>query len=224
MSVPQTIRRRIADLLVRRACRAMPSGRQIWADAMQIEIQHITDDGQCLGWAFGCLLASYTERFRALQIFDMLVVRLMVALPLLFQALDDLLATLGTIAYRTGALELAERLGRFTPGDNYRRLIPLMEAVPAWLHGLWLLAGALYIIAIARFVRRRGAAHVLVLLALGAEILARAFGRPIIAATGVVANPNPSLIATILPLAFPLVIAGLFWKASRCRSTATPIS
>ena len=73
MSVPHTIRRRIADLLVRQACRAMPTERQIWADAMQNEIRHVTDDRQCLRWALGCLLASYIERLRALQIFDMLL-------------------------------------------------------------------------------------------------------------------------------------------------------
>jgi len=114
------------------------------------------------------------------------------------------------------ALGAAERLGRLTAGDDYSRLIPLMDAVPFWLHGLWVLAAVLYLTAIARFALRKGSAHVLVLAALGVEFVANEIGRPIVAATGVIVNPEPSVLAgLIFPFVLPFMLAVVLWMASR---------
>jgi hypothetical protein len=124
-----------------------------------------------------------------MRIMDLLFVRLTLAALIAFKAFDAFFATALTMAYRMGAIGAAERLGRLTPGDDYGRLVPLMDAVPLWLHGLWVLAGVLYLIAIACVVCRTGRAHILVLVAVSVEVVAQFVGRPIVAATGVIVNP-----------------------------------
>jgi hypothetical protein len=160
-----------------------------------------------------------------MKIMDLLFVRLMLAALIAFKAFDDLFATALTIAYRMNAEGAAERLGRLTPGDDYGRLVPLMDAVPWWLHGLWVLGGVLYLIAIAGAVRRRGWAYIPVLAAVGIEVVAKVVGRPIIAATGVVVNPNPSAIATIvIPYVLPLLLALVLWQSGRPTSASSTAS
>lgn len=160
-----------------------------------------------------------------MKIMDMLSVRLMVAALIALKALDDFFATALTSAYRMGALGMAERLGRATPGDDYRRLVPPMDAVPVWLHGLWVLAGILYLVAIARVVRRTGGAHILVLAAVSIELIAMLVGRPIVAATGVVVNPNPSVIGSVVvPFILPLLLALVLWQTGRRRPASVTAS
>jgi hypothetical protein len=190
---------------------------------MQNEVQQISGDRNRLRWAFGCLLASCSERLRGFQPSEILVFRLVMAFFLLFQALDDIFATALTIAYRTGAFNLAEALGRSTPGDDYRRLIPLMEAAPVWLHGLWAMASILYLVAISQILLRKGASHITLFLAIAVEVAARGLGRPIIEATGIVVNPNPSMFALLLPFVLPLLMAGVLWRAYRHRSTTASL-
>ena len=151
-----------------------------------------------------------------MKILDNAVVRLGIVSLIAFRVIDDLFATVLTLVYRVSALGAAERLGQLTPGDDYSRLIPLMAAVPPWLHGLWVLAAALYLMAIVGFALRRGSAHVLVLAALGIEFVANELGRPIVAATGVIVNPKPSVLAGVMfPFILPLTLAVVLWMAGR---------
>jgi hypothetical protein len=152
----------------------------------------------------------------------LLSVRLIVAGLLALLALNDFFATALTIAYRSGALGVAERLGRLTPGDDFRRLIPLMDAVPVWLHALWVLAGISYLLAaVICLVRRRGAAPLLVIMAVGLGAIAELAGRPVIAAAGVVVNPHPSVIAAVvLPYLMPLGLALALWWVGRQNTNA----
>ncbi|MFH1574782.1 MAG: hypothetical protein ABIG68_12420 [Acidobacteriota bacterium] len=159
-----------------------------------------------------------------MRIMDPPLVRLMVTALLALKALDDFFATTLTIAHRIGALGVAERLGRVTPGDDYRRLVPLMEAVPMWLHGLWVIAGILYLLAIASVVRRTGGAHILVLVAVGIELVALVVGRPIVAATGVVVNPNLGGLADVVRFILPLLLALVLWQSGRRTSASIPAS
>lgn len=150
---------------------------------------------------------------------EQVFVRLMVAALLAFKALDDVFATALTIAYRRGALGVAEHLGRATPGDDYRRLVPLMDAVPVRHHGLWVLAGLLYLAAVAYVLLRKGGAHLLILAAVGFELVAMLAGRPIAAATGVVVNSNPGPIAAVR-FVLPLLLAAVLWQTGP-RGTAS---
>jgi hypothetical protein len=146
---------------------------------------------------------------------DILVVRLVVATLIAFKVFDDFFATMLTIAYRLNMGLAAENLGQLTPGDNYSRLIPLMDAVPIWLHALWVLAGCLYLVAFVLVIWGKGRAHLLVLAALCVEIIARLVGQPVIDATGIVVNPNPSIIASVvIPYVLPLFLALLLSRQS----------
>jgi hypothetical protein len=153
-----------------------------------------------------------------MKILDSGPVRGVVVALIAFKILDDLFATVLTVAYRAGASGVTELLGQQTPGDDSARLIPLMEAVPWWLHGLWVLAAGLYLTAIVLFALRKRTAYILVLAALGIEILAQVVGHPIVAATGVAANPNPSVLAAVvIPFVLPLALATVLWMAGRKR-------
>jgi hypothetical protein len=158
---------------------------------------------------------------RMMKLMDNIPVRLGLAALLAFKAFDDLFATALTLAYRLRLGSATEGLGQLTPGDDYARLIPLIQAVPGWLHALWVLAGLLYLIAIARLFWRKRGAHILVLAALGLEIVAAVVGRPVSEATGVVVNPNPSLAASvIIPFALPLMLALLLWRQTSSPTAA----
>ena len=102
-----------------------------------------------------------------------------------------------------------------TPGDDYRRLIPLMEAVPAWLHALWVAAALFYLVAIVGLLTRQRLAYVAVVVGLGLEVAGTLLERPIIDAVGVRANPNPSVLAQFLQFGLPLLVAIAVWYSSR---------
>lgn len=209
-------KRRLASQVAELARLVMPASRQRWAEAMWSELQHVEDDGQALRWAFGCLMAAFSERLNEWPVSDFILVRMAVVMLVAFKLFDNLFATLMTIAYRLSAMGAVESFGRSTPGDDYGRLIPLMEAVPGWLHGMWVAAGVCYVLAVVLYFRRSRAAFILVLLAVGLEQAAQMLGRPIIAATGVVVNPNPSLILTlIIPFVVPLLIGLPMWLSGR---------
>lgn len=65
---------------------------------------------------------------------------------MLFRAFDVMLPSMLTAAYRLHGAVLTESLGRMTPGDDYHRLVPLLNAIPAWLHAMLVSAGACYLV------------------------------------------------------------------------------
>ena len=66
----------------------------------------------------------------------------------------EFFAPLLIFAYRMHDLGLAHFLGLRTAGDDYRRLIPVMDATPSWLPVLWVAAGLLFLVALWRMLRR----------------------------------------------------------------------
>jgi hypothetical protein len=197
----------------------MPAWREVWGRAMQNELAHIVADSEAISWAFGCLVVALDERIRSMTILDSLPARLLMTGVIAIKVTDDLFATAITLAYKLGAIGVAQGLGKQTPGDDYARLIPLIQAVPWWLHGLWILASFLFLIAMIFVLVRRSSAVFLVLAATGVEIIAGRVGQPIIAATGVVVNPNPSVVAVVvIPYVVPLALAAVIWLAGRERS------
>ena len=131
----QALPRLIARALMRHAARVMPSGEKNWGAAMQNELQVIEDDHVALNWAIGCVIVGYGERMNALL--QTWYARAALALLIGVLALREFFAPLLILAYRTQELGLAHFLGLRTAGDDYRRLIPLMDATPAWLPLLW---------------------------------------------------------------------------------------
>jgi len=207
--------RRLANVLVSHAVRVMPPARRGWADAMAGEVSHVDNDRRALRWALGCVLAAHGERIRELHMMDLLIVRVAVALLILFKAFGAAFATAMTVAYKMNQLGVTESFGKMTPGDDYRRLIPLMEAVPAWLHALWVAAALCYLAAIVGLLTRQRLAYVAVVVGLGLELAGTLLERPIIEAVGVRANPNPSVLAQFLQFGLPLLVAVAAWYGSR---------
>ena len=136
--------RRIAFALMAHAARVLPPARSPWAEAMKQELHHIEGDLDAFTWAAGCVLASYVERSKVMNLIGMWYVRAFLALLIAGEVLSMLFATVLTAAYRLRYLGVATFIGGFTPGDDYRRFIPLMNATPWWLHGLWVAAAVLF--------------------------------------------------------------------------------
>jgi hypothetical protein len=214
-------RRRFAAALVRHAARMMPREQQRWADAMQNEIAYVPNDGDACRWALGCVCAAFVARLRALYLLDVALVRYGGVLLATFLAFDALFATALTLAYRLGAFGTAEGLAGMTAGDDYQRLIPLMEGIPAWVHVIAIAGGACYLVAVACLLRRHRAAQIALLLGVGIHVVGDALVRPIIAAIGVAAVPDPSFLAAVLlPIVSPLLLSLAARSGSRARPDA----
>jgi hypothetical protein len=196
----------------------MPRAERRWADAMQNEMAYVADDADAARWAIGCVCAAYVARLRALHLLDVALVRYGGALLAAFLAFDALFATALTLAYRQGAFGTAEQLGGLTAGDDYQRLIPLMEGIPVWAHVLAVAGGACYLAAVGCLLRRHRAAQIALLLGVGIHIVGGALVRPIVAEIGVAAVPDPSFLATVLlPIVSPLLLAVAARSGSRVR-------
>ena len=161
MSSRPNCTRRIALALMSHAAQVLPSARSKWAEAMQHEIHHIENDREALTWATGCVLAGYVERSRVMSFMNRGLARGALVLSIGCEALSMLFATALTVACRLHYVGGAVFLGRFTPGDDYRRFIPLMDATPWWIHALWVTAGILLFACAVQLLRKRRAAFLL---------------------------------------------------------------
>lgn len=135
MSARASLLRRFAFALMAHAAAILPPARSPWAEAMKHEIHHIEGDLKALTWSVGCVLASYVERSKVMNMIHMWYARGLLALLIVEQALSFLFVTALTLAYRLHYPEVAKSLGGFTPGDDYRRFVPLMDTTPWWLQG-----------------------------------------------------------------------------------------
>ena len=158
MSTRRSASRRIALALMEHAAHVLPPARSKWAEAMRHEIHHVENDLEALSWAAGCVVAGYVERSRVVSIMDSGLARAILVPAIVCEALSMLFATALTIAHRIHDLNVAAFLGAFTPGDDYRRFIPLMDATPWWIHALWVAAAVLLLACAVKFIRKRRAA------------------------------------------------------------------
>jgi hypothetical protein len=172
MSARLSILRRLALGFARHAALIMPPARSSWAEAMQREVQLIEDDRAALRWAVGSALASYVERVRAMDLLQTRWAGGVLAIMALWRALTMFFAPGLTIAYRMHELGVAEVLGSRTPGDDYRRFIPLMDASPNWLLGLEIASGLFYLLTAWGSLRKGRSVFVLFAAALLLEIAA----------------------------------------------------
>jgi hypothetical protein len=223
MTLRPCLWRRLAAALLRHAKGVMPSRRSSWADAMGPEMQHIERDLDAFLWAAGCVVASYVERSRLAPLIRTLGARLLLAALIIGRALDLLFATVLTLAYRSHHLGVASFLGGFTPGDDYRRLIPLMAATPWWLHALWVAGSVLCLIAALELLRNRPAAF----LAFGAAWIAGTAADICCSAMpeyrAAFSFPAPQFLRDFaVPTArtlLPILVAAALWVHHRCLFT-----
>jgi hypothetical protein len=126
------VMRSAARLLARHAASVAPHPRAGWGNAMQREVEHIEDDAEALGWAFGCVLASYEERAMHLSKPVLIILRMVVAGLIGVYALSQLPIVLMVWGYKAGNFELAAATDGVTAGDDFHRFVPLMDQM-SWL-------------------------------------------------------------------------------------------
>jgi hypothetical protein len=201
--------RRLARVLMRHAARVMPAPD--WGAAMQNELEAIADDQVALQWAIGCLFAGYGERLNGML--QTWYARSAVAGLITLLACREFFAPLLILAYRTHHIGLAHFLGLRTAGDDYRRLIPVMDATPSWLPVLWVAAGLLFLIALWRMLRRLEGSVLLFFLAFGLDLAGAVTAKSIEARTGVVVTPN--ILVRAAGEVLMLSIGFLLWRMTR---------
>ena len=220
MMARASLLRRIALALMAHAAAVLPPTRSSWAEAMNHELQHIEGDLEGLMWAAGCVLAGYVERSKVMNVLHTWYVRGFLALLILSQALSMLFATVLTAAYRLQYVGVATFLGTFTPGDDYRRFIPLMDATPWWLHALWVAASVLFVASAGQLLRDRAAAFPLFaaawILGEAGNLISRtlpfyreafSFSEPLF---------TRDYLIPVLTTTVPVLVAAALWAHGRC--------
>jgi hypothetical protein len=132
---------------------------------------------------------------------------------ILLLAANEFFAPLLIFAWRMHYLGLAHFLGLRTAGDDYRRLIPLMDAVPFWLPVLWVVAGLLYLVSLWRMLRKSDVSHAPFFLAFALDLFGEWVARSVEASTGVVAVPN--LAVRLTGVVLTLSAGFLLWRMTR---------
>ncbi len=187
---------------------------------MNHEFQHIEGDLEALTWAAGCVMASYVERSKVMNLLHTWYARGFLTLLILSQVLSMLFATILTAAYRLNYLGVAALLGGFTPGDDYRRFIPLMDATPWWLHGLWVAAAVLFFASGWQLIRDRPAAFALFAVAWVLGTAGNLISQSLPAYREAFSFPSPLFMRDyFIPAAtalIPVLVAGALWAHGRC--------
>lgn len=218
--------RRIAVGLVAHADKILPPARLSWAAAMKHELHHIEDDLEALTWATGCVLASYVERSKVMNVLQTWYARGLLTLLIVGQVLSMLFATVLTAAYRLHYLRVARFLGGVTPGDDYRRFIPLMNSTPWWIHGLWIAASVLLFASGWQLLRNRSAAFPVFAAAWVLGAAGNLISQSTPAYREVFSFPVPSFPRDyLIPAAtalLPVLIAAALWAHGRCSIADRP--
>lgn len=218
--------RRVAYRLAKHASGVMPRERSAWAEAMLSDMAHIESDGEALNWALGCLMASYSERIRSVEIMRGRAVRWLLTVAILLLAVREVFATALTLAYRLNDLKLANALGRLTPGDDYRRFVPLLNATPLLHHGLWLVGTGLFVVSAILLSRGKPIAAPLFASACGLDLVVWLVQRT--SPTYVAAfhfNASNAMRDHVAPTAQLILMMGLglaIWAASRSKTGTSP--
>jgi hypothetical protein len=210
----------IALRLTEHAACVLPATRSPWAVAMQHELHHIESDRQALTWAIGCVLASYVERSRVIHVIHLAPVRALLVLLIGGEVLSFLFATVLTAAYRLHYLGVATFLGRGTPGDDYRRFIPLMDAAPWWIHALWVGSAALLFDSAWQLLSKRRSAFPLFSAAWVLGTVGNLISQTMPEAREAFSFPAPIFTRDyLIPVAtalLPVFIAAAVWAHDRC--------
>ena len=106
-------------------------------------------------WMFGKKFSVWMQR--ATKACATLPVRVLLAVAMFFVATQAAFAQCLTLAWRLHWAWYLAWAGGMTPGDDFRRFIPLMEFVPVWYVAGGLAAALLILIAILELLRGRRA-------------------------------------------------------------------
>jgi hypothetical protein len=136
------------------------------------------------------------------------------------EVLNFLFATVLTAAYRLHYLGVATFLGRFTAGDDYRRFVPLMDAIPWWIHSLWVGAAALFFSSALQLLRKRRSAFLLFAAAWVLGTVGNLVLQTMPEAREAFSFPEPAFTRDyLIPVAtalLPVFVAAAVWVHGRC--------
>lgn len=170
MRSSRTVRRSLAERLIRLGAGVLPLGRQEWAVAMRAELFQIGDDGEAIHWALGCFFAGLRERYGLVALLNRRVVRWAIAAWIVYQAGGNLCSSLLVLSYKLQYLELTQFLGQCNEVKDYHSLVPLIDATALWEPSLCLGAVTLYLLGIVAVLRRSRSAYMLFAPALIADV------------------------------------------------------
>jgi hypothetical protein len=196
---------------MRHAAWVMPASRAQWSQAMQSELALIENDKQALRWAMGCAMAGYRERMS--EMLQTWYARSALGCLIMLLALREFFAPTLIVAYRMQYLGVAHFIGLRTAGDDYRRLIPVMDATPSWLVTMWVAAGLLYLVALLQMLRRTGASYVPFALGFLLDAVGEMAVMSLEASTGVAAGPIPLVRAAGFLLT--VSVGFMLWQMTR---------
>ena len=174
MRIGTSIQRRLARAIASCAARILPPVEQDWSDAIRYEAEFIESDGQALQWSIGCLRMSCQQRLASIVLGPSPWIIRALAVFLLLHAMSMFFAPAMIASYRLHAFDIAQMLGSRTPGDDFRRLVPLMDATPGFIIALWIGSGCLSLAAGWRASRRLSGAFELFVAALALQIFSLA--------------------------------------------------
>ena len=110
-----------------------------------------------------------------------------------------------------------------TPGDDYHRFIPLMNAIPFWLQGMWVMSGMLFLASAWLLLRNNRAAFEFFVLALELELIAMMFEHAVPAYREAFSFSSPNfrrdVVIPVAQIVSPFLIAGVLWLMTRRVST-----
>jgi hypothetical protein len=140
-----------------------------------------------------------------------------------FEAFQALFAPMMVFSYRMGDISVTRMLGGFTPGDDYRRFIPLMDTANGLSLSLWSVSGILFIAAAWQLVRTRRAAFGLFALAYVLSFIGSGVGTLIPdyndasrrAFTFAEANFRRDVLIPVASALLPIVVGTVLWWSSR---------
>jgi hypothetical protein len=178
---PALPRRSIARALVDLAAWSLPTHRADWAEAMRAELEWAGDRGSACVWALGCLRTALGERFLAAPLLAGRTIRWSLAVWIGYQAEGILCTVALALSYKAPQLHLTALLHHCAQGEDYQRLIPILDATTYWTIGAWALLSALYLVVAALLLRRSSRAANLFIVAAGLNVALwiRELGEPL---------------------------------------------
>jgi hypothetical protein len=150
------------------------------------------------------------------------------ALLVTFQALLSFFRLLLPLSYRLGLTDITSGLGQFTQGHDYRRFIPLVEAMPIGLLGLSTISGVLYLWAAWLLLRQRATSFLAFAAALAISLVSWSIVTRIPAYHQVFSSPASNwqrdYLMPAAQLVLPLLMMVVLWQVLRRRTVAANVA
>lgn len=163
-----------------------------------------------------------------MDILNTRISRWVLTLLIAFQALLSLFSLLLPLSYRLGLTDITSKLGEFTQGHDYRRFIPLVEAMPVGLLGLSTISSVLYLTAAWLLWRQRAASFLAFAAALAISLVHWSIITRIPVYHQVLsfpaANWQPEYPSPAAQLVLPLLMAVVLWHILRQSTVAARVA